>query len=277
MRRILNPDRSTISAIARCFRAVAASGLSVLVLLTCLFCPASALSADKWGSLIGQFVLRGELPVQDRIEFRPGPECGPCQIEDESLIIHPTNAGIGNIVVYLQSEVAEIHPDLLKRKGADALLDIRRCRFEPHIAPLWIEQTLKITNSDETIHNASSGGFRAPFNVLLQPKAQLAVTFRRAATFPQLVESDLHPWMRSYVLPIASPYYAVSAPDGTFAIDRLPAGEHAFLVWHEKAGYLVARPEWKKKPRRGMVSVTIEGDRAVDLGVIRVDAALLAK
>jgi hypothetical protein len=76
------------------------------------------------------------------------------------------------------------------------------------------------------------------------------------------------------VLPRENPYFAVSQADGRFEISSLPAGvELEFQVWQEKSGYLAARPEWAK----GVFKVTIPANETLDLGVIKVPAALFDK
>ena len=44
--------------------------------------------------------------------------------------------------------------------------------------------------------------------------------------------------MKSYVLPLKHPCYAVSDKNGRFKINYLPPGESEFAIWHEKVGWL---------------------------------------
>ena len=44
--------------------------------------------------------------------------------------------------------------------------------------------------------------------------------------------------MDSYIEVLDQPYAAVTDTDGKFRIEKLPAGEHTFTVWHERCGYL---------------------------------------
>jgi hypothetical protein len=78
--------------------------------------------------------------------------------------------------------------------------------------------------------------------------------------------------MRGYILPRDNPYAAVTGDDGSFEIKDIPAGTWEFQVWQEVAGYLAAKPEWKK----GKFKLEIKpGDN--DLGTIQVPADLFKK
>ncbi len=55
---------------------------------------------------------------------------------------------------------------------------------------------------------------------------------------------DVHPWMFAYVTVADSPYFAVSAKDGTFKIANVPAGKYTVEAAHRKAN------GGKKSPRK---------------------------
>lgn len=52
------------------------------------------------------------------------------------------------------------------------------------------------------------------------------------------VECNIHPWMKAVWLVIDHPYGATTNANGEFKIEKLPAGDYEFAVWHERAGYL---------------------------------------
>ena len=80
---------------------------------------------------------------------------------------------------------------------------------------------------------------------------------------PTQVECSIHPWMEAYWLVLDHPYAAITTPDGKFRIEKLPAGEHDFVVWQENVGYL-ERPKVKIKP-----------GETTDLGTVKVPVAKL--
>lgn len=75
---------------------------------------------------------------------------------------------------------------------------------------------------------------------------------------PMPVDCSIHASMRGYVVLRANPYMAKSDGNGRFAIKHLPAGDHAFQVWHERIGWLRSiRIGPNKTDARGKLSVTI--------------------
>ena len=55
------------------------------------------------------------------------------------------------------------------------------------------------------------------------------------------LKCDVHPWMRSWVGVVDHPFFAVSGPDGSFAIAGLPQGEYEVEAWHEVYGRKTAK------------------------------------
>ena len=82
--------------------------------------------------------------------------------------------------------------------------------------------------------------------------------------------------MISYLLPRENAYFAVTAPDGSFEIPNLPAGEKLEIqVWHEHASggngaLFVDTPETKELnwSNKGRFIVTLEEDEVRDLPIV---------
>ena len=47
---------------------------------------------------------------------------------------------------------------------------------------------------------------------------------------------DIHPWMDARLVAFDHPWFAVSAPDGTFTIADVPPGTYRLEAWHEEYG-----------------------------------------
>ena len=62
---------------------------------------------------------------------------------------------------------------------------------------------------------------------------------------PGLVDCNIHPWMKGYLLVRDNPYMAVTGNDGSFLIANLPAGEWEFQAWHERSGF-VDIGDWRR-------------------------------
>jgi hypothetical protein len=205
--------------------------------------------AQEWGDLEGKFVYDGKAPERKKLDTAKDMKCcGAFNVLDETLIVDK-DGGVANVVIYLKAKVTakQIHPDLEKGLAEKVLLDNKECRFTPHVSTVWQgKQTLLIHNSDECSHNSNLQPLLDKgVNPLLPPQKEELYKFGKEQNIPQPVSCNLHPWMKGYVLPRSNPYAAVSAADGTFKIEKLPAGEWEFQVWHENPGYL-ATPEWKQ-------------------------------
>jgi plastocyanin len=103
-----------------------------------------------------------------------------------------------------------------------ALLTQRDTKFVPRLLPIVRGQTVNFPNEDGIYHNVFSPSPLATFD-LGQYKgtdAPRSVEFQRTGLVP--VFCNIHPQMLSYVAVLENDAYAMTAPDGTFAIDGLP-------------------------------------------------------
>jgi hypothetical protein len=65
-------------------------------------------------------------------------------------------------------------------------------------------------------------------------------TFEKAELlFP--VRCDMHPWMLAFVAVLPHPFFAVTGPDGAFAIEGLPAGTYEIEALHDKLKPVTAK------------------------------------
>jgi hypothetical protein len=230
-----------------------------------------------WGTLKGRFTFNGNPPAAG-----PNPGFDPAKdklcvikVPNETLVVDSGNKGIANILVYLTTAPG-IHPDILTAAPKEVIFDQKQCRFLDHVSGVYMKNKWVILNSDETGHNASMAPGRGnpTANPLLQAKNGRFdyPGFKNPLSTPFEVSCAIHPWMKSYVIARPDPYFAVTATDGSFTIEKLPAGvELEFQVWHERAPTgLKAMPGWN----RGRVKVTIPADGEFTLDV-PVDPALL--
>jgi hypothetical protein len=235
------------------------------------------LSAAEWGNLKGRFVFDGTAPVPAQLVITKDVEyCGqyPKETVDQSIMVGG-ESGLRNVFVYLKTTddaLPAIHPDYLEAKPV--VIDNTHCMFYPHATGLWAGKQMLVVNNNDPIGQAViiSTSKNSPINLLVAPGAKLEHKFDLGETLPKQVTCGVHPWEMAYLLLHNSPYFSVSNETGEFVIRNIPVGEWTFQMWHEKAGYLVAKPEWEK----GRVTMMIQpGDN--DLGTIKVAPDLLNK
>ncbi|HUY34833.1 MAG TPA: hypothetical protein VMV69_18955 [Pirellulales bacterium] len=230
-------------------------------------------AAAQWGTLKGRFVYDGKAPAPEKIESGKEPACAKHHLVYEELVVGD-DGGLANVVVYVSSKKFEIHPDYAKTAKDTVRFDNRHCRFEPHILPIRLSQTLELHNSDTFAHNSNLSPIRdEPINPLLSPGTKMDYNFHIAQKIPVSISCNIHSWMKGYVVVRDDPYVGVSQEDGTFEIKDLPVGELEFTLWHEKVGWL----QVGKADKKGKWKIKIKKGDGNDLGVIKVAPKALEK
>lgn len=249
-------------------RSFAASLVGGAVLLGC----AGIVQAADWGNLKGQFIYKGTAPTPTKLNITKDVDvCTKPNPVDESILVG-SNGGIKNVVVYLvpaRGKKVEVHPDYAATAGDNVTLDNKNCRFEPHVGLVRTSQTLLLKNSDSVGHNSKIDAFINPqVNVMIPAGGQVEQKLTLEEKMPVQVSCSIHPWMTSFVVVRDDPYMAVTGDDGTFEIKNLPAGEHEFAFWHEKAGWVKnVKFTSGKTDRKGRAELKIKaGDN--DLGKV---------
>ncbi|MBR9804261.1 MAG: hypothetical protein ACE37I_19345 [Rubinisphaera brasiliensis] len=231
---------------------------------------ASTAMAEGWGTIKGKIVVDGDAPsttplVEEGANVKDANVCAVKDIPDDSLVVGK-DGGLGNCFIYLYSRrgAPDIHPDLQKPAEATVKLDNEQCRFVPHAGIVRADQKINCINSDACGHNVHTFPLKNnAHNLLISANDEKGVEleFNQGELLPMQVKCDIHPWMTSYWMVVEHPYAVVSSEDGTFTIEKLPAGEHTFRIWHERVGYV-----------ERSLDVEVEDGKTIDLGVIEVDA-----
>ena len=227
-------------------------------------------TGSGWGTLKGVFKFTGAAPslgVQAGFDPNKDALC-KVPVKDETLVVDPGSKGIHNVLLYLRV-APRTHPEIENAPPKEAIFDQRECRFLSHVFASSIKDKFVILNTDEPAHNSKGapGSGNPEFNELISPKTGKYVYpgFKKPITTPYDITCSIHPWMKAYHIARPDTYFAVTAVDGTFTIDKLPAGvELEFQVWHERGagekGGLVAAADGAKWAKNGRMKVTIPKD-----------------
>jgi len=238
---------------------------------------AATSTGEGWGDLTGAFVLDGAIPQLGSLatQGKDGAVCDVAPIPNQALVVDSATNGIANIFVYAR-KASRVNESYDEAKEGEVVFDQKQCIFLSHVTGVQVGQTLKILNSDPIGHNTNiSPPADTGANVLLPGGGSADYKFSRQQDVPVPVQCNIHPWMKSYVLPRKDPYFAVTDAEGKFAIKQLPAGEEIeFQLWQESAsggpkGELVVPGLTDNK---GRFKRTIPADGVLDLETITIPA-----
>lgn len=152
---------------------------------------------------------------------------------------------------------AVIYVDKIPGKTFDppkqhATMDQKNLVFIPHVLPVLPGTTVDFLNSDDVLHNVFTPDKCAgKFNLGSWPKGQMRpFTFNQLGCAPVLL-CNVHPEMEAFVFVVPTPYFAVSAKDGSYTIKDVPPRKYTLNIWHEK---LKGKPVEITVPETGAVT-----------------------
>ena len=117
---------------------------------------------------------------------------------------------------------------------AHAKVDQKSMQFNPHVLAVLVGTTVDFLNSDAVLHNVFSPDSCADrFNLGTWPQGQIkSFTFKKECFAALLCK--VHPEMEGFIAALPTPYFAVTAADGSYHIANVPDGSYTVKVWHPK-------------------------------------------
>ena len=249
---------------------------------------AAASTADApmptgWATIRGQFTYEGAPPPRPPLSITKDMNiCAPGgkQVLSEQLVVD-ASGGIKDVAVYLTTKIplddpAFIHPDYDATKTAQIVFDQKECIFLTHLFAARTTNSIVLKNSDPVGHNTNiSGKNSASVNVTIAAGDANPYAPGKESPEPFDVSCSVHPWMAAKMLIRDTPYFAVTAPDGTFEIKNVPAGiPLQFKVWQEKLKFITTvkrqaggQTTDEKWPRAGY-KVTLQPDEVHEMNVV---------
>lgn len=190
------------------------------------------------GTVSGVISFNGTPPAPKKIDTSADPVCGqknPNLSTDDTVV---TDGKLANTFVYIKEGTVEGGKKIADYSWATPAtavqLDQNGCHYVPHVLGIQVNQKLSITNSDATQHNIHPTPKLNPeWN---QTQANGAAPIEKTFARPEVlipVKCNQHPWMKSYIGVMRSPFFAVSGKDGSFEIKGVPPGKYTVVAWRE--------------------------------------------
>jgi hypothetical protein len=214
-------------------------------------------SVNNGGSLNGSVLFKGTVPAPILEDLNKGKNAEFCSQHPDTQDggIRPrnkvmvTDGKLKDTVVFIENI----------NKGKDwssqtTQFDFKNCDIFPKVSvvrktPKGMKTGLvQITNHDPDIlhnpHGYSKVGANSKtlFNKPLPSKGDVADVTKNMKRFKMkkdkhfFLQCDQHNYMEADAKIVWNPYYSVSAKDGTFQIDQIPAGTYKITAWHPYVG-----------------------------------------
>lgn len=203
------------------------------------------------GAIIGRIVLKGDPPkIAPTVADPANRDHAKCakHVTTEDLILSKGRE-IKNVVVSIDGYKPKGRP-----KPRDLVLDNKHCTFVPHVSAATVGSRLKVTNSDNFLHNTHAL-LSAEFNLVVPKGGNIQKRLRRPGWV--LVICDIHPWMKSHIQVFAHDFFDVTTAEGVFRIHNIPPGEYDLRVWHERLAILKGKVVQK--------SIKVEAGKTIEL------------
>ena len=157
--------------------------------------------------------------------------CGAA-IPDGSVV--QQGSGLGGALVWLD-DIRRGRPVPLDRRLE---LESDKCLLVPRVQAGVVGGAVNVLGHDDFTQHLHflAAGDTGPRAVVLLGRDEQVIPTERPLAAPGLVvvrDAD-HAWPTAYLGVFDHPYFAVTAPNGTFKIEGVPSGQYRLKVWHER-------------------------------------------
>lgn len=188
------------------------------------------------------FFISSVLPVtgwsEDRASIRGNIDPGAFPPPSRAMIRYQAGAGpeagpppAPQAVIYLEGDFTD-PAESGSEKEMVFELGQQNLQFESAVLPVQVGTLVSFPNHDDVFHNVFSYAEAKSFDLGRYRRGEEPgkVRFDQAGEVP--IFCEVHRHMRSTILVLKTPYFAVSDEDGSFLLENLPVGEYQLSVWY---------------------------------------------
>ena len=146
-------------------------------------------------------------------------------------VIGPDGKGIAQAVVFVQTLPDGVSP---LTPLAAAHMDQVNEQFAPTLLPIPVGTEVSFPNQDQIHHHVYSFSRTKRFEIPLYRGEEVPpIVFDKVGVVK--VGCNIHDWMAGIILVVPTPFYAVTADDGSFTLRDLPVATYPLVSWHERS------------------------------------------
>lgn len=187
------------------------------------------------GRVTGTVRLTGDVPADTAVH--PTSDTDVCGTEFIDTTLVRDRDGLGGVVVWIDGVTSGKAMPYIRRH------DIANdgCRLTPRVQAVPMGGTLNVRSLDRVVHRnrfMRDGEHDSASVLVTENDEGQVVPLEHVLDKPGLLEvrCDQHPWTRGWIAVFAHPYFTVTRPDGSFALDSVPPGRYRLMMWHERTG-----------------------------------------
>jgi plastocyanin len=144
---------------------------------------------------------------------------------------HSSPSSSAGVVVWLTPEQNAAHLPSPARNQQYTLAQKDK-QFSPHLLVVPTGSSVAFPNLDPFYHNVFSLFNGKRFDLgLYEAHTQRSVLFDRDGV--SYIFCNIHPEMGAVIISLSTPYYGISAPDGSLVFHSVPPGSYRLNVWAE--------------------------------------------
>ncbi len=188
------------------------------------------------GVISGTVLFKGKTPLRTKVDMEEDPQCAKLHkqpVFQDAIAVNNTGK-LGNVFVYIKHG---LEGKRFQSSAVPVTMVQKDCGFEPRVLGLQIGQGYQVINSDPVTHNIHPRPKKnREWN---QSQAAGAEPLLRRFSQPEVmirVKCNVHSWMKAWVGVVESPYFAVTAADGSFELKNVPPGKYTIEAWQEELG-----------------------------------------